>query len=368
MELVKELTDVSRPGDGNRAVRKAIDRQHTAGASRRAKTIKLADVIDNCQDICRHDPRFGRVYIGEMRALMEVLGEGDRSLFEKASRIMAECAAKIGVKPIPPGNPGNGIKDFVAGSSPMARQHGIRLFTEAFSARDIMEPIPSFDLESLPNLYRSESAPMDLPVFGIRTNGMVTGYLTKDDFASGPPWETRPFEERQVAEFEASLADVIHILTHFTFCFVSFENTIIGVICRSDIEKPVVRMWLFGIIILIEMLAVEQVRIKWPKGEWASIISEGRMQKALLLQGERERRGMKADLVDCLQFSDKLQLVLQDPEFVENAGFNSSAAARKAMKDLESLRNNLAHGQDITCHDWPPIIRLAHRIRQLYGM
>jgi hypothetical protein len=303
-----------------------------------------------------------------MRALMEVLGEGDRCLYEKATRIMAECADRIGMKPIPPGNPGNGIKDLVAGSSPIARQHGIRLFTEAFAGRDIMEPIPSFDLESLPNLYRSETAPMDLPVFGIRTKGIVTGYLTNDDFASGPPWEIRPFEERQVAELEASLADVIHILTHFTFCFVSFENTIIGVICRSDIEKPVVRMWLFGIIILIEMLAVEHVRKKWPEGEWASIISEGRMQKALLLQGERERRGMKADLVDCLQFSDKLQLVLQDLEFMENAGFSSSAAAKKAMKDLESLRNNLAHGQDITCHDWPPIVRLAHRIRQLYGM
>lgn len=35
MNLVKELTDVSRPSDGNRAIRKAIDRHHLAAASPR---------------------------------------------------------------------------------------------------------------------------------------------------------------------------------------------------------------------------------------------------------------------------------------------------------------------------------------------
>ena len=58
--LVKELTDVSRPGDGNRAARKAIDRVHLAAASPRAKTIKLADFCDNARDICAANPDFRR--------------------------------------------------------------------------------------------------------------------------------------------------------------------------------------------------------------------------------------------------------------------------------------------------------------------
>lgn len=36
--LVRDLTDVSRSSDGNRAVRKAIDRAHTAAASPRANS------------------------------------------------------------------------------------------------------------------------------------------------------------------------------------------------------------------------------------------------------------------------------------------------------------------------------------------
>ena len=60
-DIVSDLTDVSKPGDGNRATRKAIDLAHSAQASDRAKTVKLADLIDNCRDICRHDDRFARV-------------------------------------------------------------------------------------------------------------------------------------------------------------------------------------------------------------------------------------------------------------------------------------------------------------------
>ena len=59
--LVAEVTDVSTPVDGNRASRKALDRAHLAHASWRGKNIKLDDIIDNCRDICRHDPEFAQI-------------------------------------------------------------------------------------------------------------------------------------------------------------------------------------------------------------------------------------------------------------------------------------------------------------------
>ena len=67
--LVRELTDVSKPGDGNRAVRKTIDREYLAQVSDRAQTVKLTDLIDNCTDITRHDVAFARVFLDEMEAL-----------------------------------------------------------------------------------------------------------------------------------------------------------------------------------------------------------------------------------------------------------------------------------------------------------
>lgn len=86
--LVAGLTDVSRPEHGNRAVRKKIDREHTALGDARVHTIKLADLIDNSDSITAHDPRFARVYMAEKRALLEVLQDGDPRLLHRARALV----------------------------------------------------------------------------------------------------------------------------------------------------------------------------------------------------------------------------------------------------------------------------------------
>lgn len=93
--LVGELTDVSRPEDGNRKVRKAIDREHLAVASPEAKTIKLADLIDNSYSIQEHSPGFAKIYMQEKRLLLEVLQEGDPDLHAIASEIVARYFGEL---------------------------------------------------------------------------------------------------------------------------------------------------------------------------------------------------------------------------------------------------------------------------------
>ena len=84
--LVGWLTDVSKPEDGNRAKRKAIDREHTAQAPAEAQTIKLADLISNSKSIMAHDPDFAVTYLAEKKLLLEVLTKGDRGLHAEASK------------------------------------------------------------------------------------------------------------------------------------------------------------------------------------------------------------------------------------------------------------------------------------------
>jgi guanosine-3',5'-bis(diphosphate) 3'-pyrophosphohydrolase len=88
--MVSDLTDVSRPEDGNREARKLIDLNHTALASKEAKTIKLADLIDNCRSIILYDKNFAKVYMKEKRQLLEVLKEGNEVLYEMAEQIVDE--------------------------------------------------------------------------------------------------------------------------------------------------------------------------------------------------------------------------------------------------------------------------------------
>lgn len=83
-DLVSDLTDISTPEDGNRKTRKLLDLHHTAGASPEAKTIKLADLIDNTICIVKHDKKFAETYLKEKALLMEVLTEGDVGLYKRA--------------------------------------------------------------------------------------------------------------------------------------------------------------------------------------------------------------------------------------------------------------------------------------------
>lgn len=88
--LVSDLTDVSKPEDGNRKFRKAMDREHSAAASARAQTIKLADLISNGVDILEHDRHFAKVFLAEKDLLLDVLTKGDKSLWKKAAEIVSK--------------------------------------------------------------------------------------------------------------------------------------------------------------------------------------------------------------------------------------------------------------------------------------
>ncbi|MDA8139781.1 MAG: HD domain-containing protein [Desulfobacteraceae bacterium] len=96
MELVEQVTDVSRPSDGNRKARKDLDRLHLAKADPDGQTIKLADLIDNIGSIVSHDPGFARVYMAEKRELLAVLTAGHPTLLARATAIVDGYFAKEG--------------------------------------------------------------------------------------------------------------------------------------------------------------------------------------------------------------------------------------------------------------------------------
>ena len=363
--LVQELTDVSRPSDGNRATRKAIDLEHLALGSPDAQTIKLADLIDNCEDITRHDPEFARVYLGEAAALLEVLVGGDARLLERARRVHARCSKQIGLEV-----EASGSADWSEDVSPLGElnRHGglVSLFTRGFTARDVAATLHSFDSSGLGPSVSESMSRQGLDVAGVREDGLVRAYVYAGDLQGADEQATpRPLARDQVLPGEAPLADVIQALTRHEHCFVTSLGAVDGVISRAEIQTPVVRMWLFGIITIIEMDIVERLRASWPDGGWADRLSPARRAKAETLLEERRRRGQNCDLLDCLQISEKAQILISDPAQLARLGFSSKRVARRVIGEFESLRNNLAHSQDIVTHDWSQIARLARRIQQL---
>lgn len=96
--MVIGLTDVSKPSDGVRKVRKNIDLLHTAEQSERTQFVKLADLDDNSACIVKNDPKFAKVYLVEKEALLTAMTKvRDSVLYTKVFRILEDGKAQLGI-------------------------------------------------------------------------------------------------------------------------------------------------------------------------------------------------------------------------------------------------------------------------------
>lgn len=88
------LTDISKLEDGNRELRKTIDRMHLIGShDLSVYRIKCADMIDNGSSIKDHDEDFAKIYLQEKDALLKQMAATVPAikfepLFDKAMRIL----------------------------------------------------------------------------------------------------------------------------------------------------------------------------------------------------------------------------------------------------------------------------------------
>jgi HD domain-containing protein len=363
-KLVYDLTDVSRPGDGNRADRKAIDREHLGQASPGAQTVKLADLIDNTSDICRHDEKFGRVFLLEALQLLNVLDKGDPKLFSRAQQVISRYAEKLGVD-----GGAVALTEFPEKTNQFTRHAGgkraVRLFSQAFVAEDIAEPLKSFDGERRVDDVISLMDLQKLEIAGVRQGGAVVAAVRRNDLSETDDLlgkQASPISRGQIVSGSCPLSEIGMVLSRHQYCFVTTLESIGGVITRNDFEKPIVRMWLFGVLTIIEMSITEIIRNRWPEDSWVPLVSEKRLEQARNIHIERSRIQQYSELLDCLQVSDKGKILISDQEQLADLGFQSQGAAKKTIKDIESLRNNLAHGQSIVAHDWAQILRFTRNI------
>lgn len=367
--LVEELTDVSRPGDGVRSVRKAIDRAHLERASPRAKTIKLADLIDNARDITAHNPRFAKVFIPEMLDLLEVLQEGDPTLLERATRLAHLCAQELDRGDSLPGAvPGPADAPDPPRRFPVTQGEirALKRFSRLFGAAQLAQSLRWFDRRDEPTRVAAVMHAQGLEVAGILEDGEPVGYRSGPGGGGHPTAAgVRPFSPALIVEEDAPFADVIQILTRYRWCFVLAYGRVSGVIGRSDLQRPVVRMWLFGLLTGLEINLTRQIESVWPGDAWASHLPPERLAKTESLRAERNRRGQTPRLVDCLQLADKIHLVLSHPGLVESFGAKTRSHAKKVLSEIQSLRDNLAHAQDFVEHDWPAIVRLSVRVDEI---
>jgi hypothetical protein len=236
-----------------------------------------------------------------------------------------------------------------------------QLFERSIAVREIAEPLVSFDSNQDQHWVLQFMAERNYDLVGVRAHGLVSGYARKSDLGQSGRLEEqlRSFGEEHVLHDGDSILSAMRILKTAPAVFVAHLGRVHGIVTRGDLQKTPVRMWLFGLISMIEMQLSRLVRAFYPDETWRDLLSNERLDNLHRVYAERNRRNEAIDLADCLQLCDKAALVLKNPSFRQSSPFPSKAAGDRFFKNLEGTRNALAHSQDIITGKWPSLAELA---------
>ena len=212
-----------------------------------------------------------------------------------------------------------------------------RIFTEGFHARDIAEPLLSVDASMPAGETRQWLQQRGLRLVGVRRDGQVVGFVECDDLRRGHlrrDTSALRFTDRRYDPSSRSRAATDG---DPTICSSAYLGAVGGLITRQDLEKPPVRMWLFGMITLLEMRTTRLIEIHLPNENWREALSASRIEKAEQLRDERKRRGQDVGLIDCLQITDKGQIIAKNADLRQPDPFRVAATGRAGDEDAREL-------------------------------
>lgn len=248
-------------------------------------------------------------------------------------------------------------------SSPAAKEALHRILKSAFTAKDIADLMPAIDLNSPAAQARKLMERLGCPILGVQRDGQYVGWIDLQDVIGVNEGTCadflRDFEERPILHETASFKEVILSLAKGSPVFVNVMGETAAAICPCDLQDAPMRMWLFGLITLMETLMHRAITSQLPDETWKKYLSAGRLERTCALYDERRRRNEEIDLDDCLQFSDKADILLRYPITASALGFTSKRRGQEFFSKLESLRNTLAHSQALTPDSLPTIVALA---------
>lgn len=221
------------------------------------------------------------------------------------------------------------------------------LFIENITTRCIFEPLNACNKDADPGIVRQTIEDKDFDTIGV-IDGVdrVIGYVEKKDLYSNSIQSAmKPFEPGLIVSDSTPISKLLTILKTKEFVFVISEDNIRGIVTRADINKPVVRIYLFGIISLFELHLNFWIRKFYSDDSWLDCLNVTRKNKTIEVLKSRKEKNDELSLLDCLQFCDKRDILMQSEGFLKQFSYLEKKFER-FLKDIEIVRNDLAHSQN----------------------
>src|SRR5690606_33598691 len=118
------------------------------------------------------------------------------------------------------------------------------------------------------------------------------------------------------------LAELIEILKESNYAFVLERDKIESIVTRADINKPIVRIYIFGIISLFELHLNYWIN-KYNDGEnWKGKINDERVETANAIFEKRQGNNIQLTLLECIQICDKRDILKNTADFLKVFSFS----------------------------------------------
>lgn len=245
------------------------------------------------------------------------------------------------------------------------RRHGTRLaelrehFEAGITAAAILEPLRSC-LETQPaEPMAAVLLERDFDIAGVKAapSDPVRGYVTQGALQEGGEVRDHvlPLTPDVLIADSTPLAELFAVLAQSPFMFVMVGAEVRGIVTQADLNKPPVRIYLFGILSLVEMHLTFWIRSELSDDEWPPLLPRRRLRIAEGLLKRKRSVGHDTSLLDCLTLGDKKVIAKESPGLLQRLGIDEPGADR--LDDVHALRNQLAHSYEDLAegHTWAEI-------------
>lgn len=240
------------------------------------------------------------------------------------------------------------------------------LFETGIMANSIQEPLKYCFYRESALKVKAELKRLDFDIAGIRSSKdkPIQEFVRTINLQNGNCEKVaEPIEPTDIIAESTPLIEVLSGLKDSTYFFVLNGRQISGIITRADLQKPAVRILIFGIVSLLEMHLTFLIHTHFPDEKWQYELSPRRIENAETILQKRKARNEEIDLTDCLQFADKRDLVLASKEMRDHLGLESKKRTKTILRNIEKIRDKLAHSQDIVSGTtWEELIGVVQKV------
>jgi hypothetical protein len=244
------------------------------------------------------------------------------------------------------------------------------LIEAGITAHAILEPLQSCWTEAPAQEMARLLETRDFDLAGVQAekDAPVIGFVERQSLKDGVVSDyMEPLSAEHLISDATPLLGTLSVLKARQHAFVLVGPEVKGIVTRADLNKPPLRIYLFGLVSLLEMHLAFWVRAEYPGDSWQGHLADGRLKAANKIQESRCSQNPECELRECLQLCDKRDLVLKRTQLCESLGLAPNAETQ--LKNAEKLRNLLAHGQEnlVEGTSWEALIDLTEWIEMVLG-